>query len=77
MDYINSSFFLNNYPDLDDQEPDKYPPTLIINLATCLGFNKNVFISVPYVPGLSEQFRRIFQHTSIQVIFKAATIPLK
>ena len=31
---------------------------------------ENILISVPYVPDLSEQFRRIFCHTNVQVIFK-------
>ena len=32
-----------------------------------LEVNKNVFSSIPYVPGLSEEFIRIFQHPSIEV----------
>ena len=29
-------------------------------------------ISIPHIPGLSGEFRRICQHTSVQVIFKDA-----
>ena len=31
---------------------------------------ENILISVPYVPGLSEQFWGIFHHTNVQVVFK-------
>ena len=54
------------------KESEKKPATPIINPDIPLEVKKNVFISVPYVPGLSEQFRRIFPHTSVQVIFKGA-----
>ena len=33
---------------------------------------KSLLISVPYVPGLSEEFRRIWHHTNVQVMFKGA-----
>ena len=32
--------------------------------------SKSKYISVPYYPGLSEEFRKIFQYTQIQVCFK-------
>ena len=31
---------------------------------------KVVFVSVPYIQGLSEEFRRIFQDSKVQIIFK-------
>ena len=54
------------------KESEKKPSTLTTNVDTFLDIKKNIFISVPYVPGLSDEFRRIFWHTSIQVIFKGA-----
>ena len=47
------------------KEPEKEPSTPIINQDTSLEVEKNVFTSIPYVPGLTEEFRRIFQHTSV------------
>ena len=49
------------------KEPEKKPLTSIINPDTYLAVKKNV-------PVLSEKFRRIFQHTSKQVIFKGVDI---
>ena len=57
------------------KDSEKKPETPIINTDTGLEVKNNVFISVPYVPGLSEEFKIIFQHTSVQVIFKGANTP--
>ena len=57
------------------EETEKKAATVIINLDTGLEHKKkkkNVFISVSYVPGLSEEFRRIFWNTSVQVSTKGA-----
>ena len=52
------------------KEIEKKLATPSINPDTGLEVKKNAFISFPYVPGLSEEFWRIFWHTSVQVIFK-------
>ena len=36
------------------------PTTPIVNPDTGLEMKKNIFISVPHVPGLSKEFRRFF-----------------
>ena len=46
------------------------PPTPIRNLEAILEIKKCVFSSVFHVPGLSAEFRRIFQYTGTKVIFK-------
>ena len=67
MDYIHRGLLKNNYSDWMIKETEKKPTTPIRNQDTGLEVKKNVFISVP---GLSEEIRRIFWHTSVQVIFK-------
>ena len=57
---------------MDDQKTWKETTDSIINPDTALEVEKNVFIPVPYVPGLSEEFRSIFQNTSVKVFFKGA-----
>ena len=54
------------------KELEKKPAMSIANTDTGSEVNKNIIISVPYVPGLNEEFRRSFGYTSVQVIFKAA-----
>ena len=51
---------MNGYPKWMIKEPEKKPSTPIINLESGLEIKKSWLISVPYVPGLSEKFRRIF-----------------
>ena len=63
-------------------EPEMKPLTPFMNHDTGLEAKNNVFISVPYIPGFSEEFRRpyvtgfseefrrILLHTSVWVIFK-------
>ena len=36
---------------------------------------KELFISVPYIPGLSEEFRRIFKDAKVQVMLKGCDTP--
>ena len=54
------------------KESEEKQATPIINPDAGLDIKKNVFISVPFVPCLSEEFRSIFQHTSVPVIFNGA-----
>ena len=42
------------------KDPEKKPPTSIINPDTGIQVKKNLVISVSYVSGFSEEFRRIF-----------------
>ena len=57
MDYY---LLKNIYTDWMIKESEKKPATAIINLDTGLEVKKKVFISVPHVSRLSEEFRRIF-----------------
>ena len=36
---------------------------------------KRFYISVPYFPGLSESFKKIFKYTPVQVCFKGVNTP--
>ena len=56
------------------KESEKKPATPITNPDTSLEVKKSAFISVPYVPGLSEDFRRVIQHVSVQDVFNGANI---
>ena len=60
MDYFHRILFKNHYPDWMITELEKKPATPVINPDTGLHVKKDIFISVPYVPGLCEEFRRIF-----------------
>ena len=52
------------------KEPEKKTSTPIKNPETGLEIKKSVFISVPYFPAFSEEFRKIFNYISVQVNFK-------
>ena len=52
------------------KEQERKPSSPILNPETGLETRKKVFISVPYIHGLSEMFRRIYEFTGVQVIFK-------
>ena len=56
------------------KEPGKKPLTPIINPNNSLELKEIVYITIPYVPGLSEELRKIFKHTSVQVIYKGGHI---
>ena len=61
----------NNYPQglINKQDrSDKSGP--LIHPDTGQEVNKQLFISVPYFPGLSESFKKIFRYTTLQVCFK-------
>ena len=59
MDYHHNVFLKNNYPDWISKESEKKPVAPPVNPDTGIEVKKNIFISVAYVPGLSEEFRRI------------------
>ena len=58
MDHLHGVLLKNNYPDWVIKEFEKKQITPIIN--SDIGLEKNIFISVLYIPGLSGEFRRIF-----------------
>ena len=60
MDYLHWVLLKNNFPDWILKDLEKKPTTPIVNPDTGLEINKNIFMSVPYIPGLSVEFRRIF-----------------
>ena len=59
MDYLYRVLLKNSYQDWIIKNTEK-KPTTTKNHDTGLEVNKNIFISVPYVHGCSEEFRRIF-----------------
>ena len=64
--------FLKTNTQIEWSKNLKKNPAHIINPDTGLEVKKNVFISVPYVPDLGEELRRISQYSSLQAIFKGA-----
>ena len=62
---------IKNYLEWMITEPKKKTFTPILDSETCLEIKEIIFNSVPYVPGLSEEFRRIFHYTYAKVIFKS------
>ena len=71
MEHLNKVLCYNNYPQwminqrgkLDKQDP-------LIHPETGNEIKKWFYISVPYFPGLSESYKKIFKYTPIQVCFK-------
>ena len=71
MEHLNKVFCYNNYPQwiinqwgkLDKQDP-------LIHPETGNEIKKQFYISVPYFPGLSESYKKIFKYMPIQVFFK-------
>ena len=71
MEHLNRVLHYSNYPQwLIDKwgKSDKHDP--IIHPETGVEIQKCFYISVPYFPGLSESYKKIFKHTPIQVCFK-------
>ena len=69
MDLLHQILVKNNYPDWIIIEPEEKPPTPMINQETGVKVKKIILISVLYVPRLNKEFRRIFHHTNVQIIF--------
>ena len=67
MDYLHRVLCRNNYPYRFLKKPNARPQ---VDQTTIQVTTKELFISVPYIPGLSEEFRRIFKDTKVQVILK-------
>ena len=71
VEHLGKVLCYNNYPQwlIDKQgKSDKSSP--LIHPDTGQEVKKLFFISVPYFPGLSESFKKIFRYTTIQVCFK-------
>ena len=70
-EHLNRVLHYNNYPQWMINKwgkSDKSSP--LIHPETGHEIKKQFFISVPYFPGLSEAFKKIFKYTAIQVCFK-------
>ena len=71
IEHLNKVLHYNNYPQwmikqwgkLDKQDPLIYPET-------GNEIKKWFYISVPYYPGLSESYKKIFKYMPVQVCFK-------
>ena len=59
MDYLHRILLKNSYAEWGIKSLERKPTTSTKNSDTGLEVNKNIFISVPYVPGLSEEFSHI------------------
>ena len=71
MEHLSKVLHYNNYPQWMIDKwgiSDKSGP--LIHPATGHEIMKQFFISVPYFPGLSESYKKIFKYTAIQVCFK-------
>ena len=69
--HLNRVLCYNNYPQWIINKwgkSDKQDP--IIHPETGFEIKKRFYISVPYFPGLSESYKKIFKYTPIQVYFK-------
>ena len=64
MDNLHS-VLKNNYPYWIIKESEKKPESPITNSDTGLEVKKNVYISVPYVPGLVKILKNTYQCTSL------------
>ena len=70
-EHLNRVLRYNNYPQwMIDKwgKSDKHDP--LIHPETGVEIQKHFYISVPYFPGLSESYKKIFKYTLIQVCFK-------
>ena len=71
MDYLNKVLHLKSYPDwflkksYNNQHADQTPSQET---------SKEAFVLVPYIQGLSEEFRKMFKNTQVQIIFKGCNI---
>ena len=72
VDYLNKVLCRNSYPDGFLKNT---------NIRSCMDQSsthettKEAFLSVPYIQGLSKEFRRIFKDTEVRIIFKGYNTP--
>ena len=71
VEHLGKVLCYKNYPQwLIDKRGRAEKSGLLIHLDTRQEVKKKFFISVPYFPGLSESFKKIFRYTTLQVCFK-------
>ena len=71
VEHLGKVLHYNNYPQwLIDKQGRSEKSGPLIHPDTGHEIKKQFFISVPYFPGLSESFKKIFRYTTIQVCFK-------
>ena len=71
IEHLGKVLCYNNYPQwLIDKWGKSEKSGPLIHPDTGHEVKKQFFISVPYFPGLSESFKKIFRYTTIQVCFK-------
>ena len=71
MEHLNKVLHYNNYPQwMIDKHGRSEQSGPLIHPETGNEIKKQFFVSVPYFPGLSESFKKIFKYMPIQVCFK-------
>ena len=71
IEHLGKVLHYNNYPQwLIDKWGKSEKSGPLIHHDTGLEIKKQFFISVPYFPGLSESFKKIFRYTTIQLCFR-------
>ena len=71
IEHLNWVLHYNNYPQwmINKQgKSNKFGP--LIHHDTGYEIKKQFYVSVPYFPGLSEAFKKIFKYMAVQVCFK-------
>ena len=67
MDHLNKVLCRHSYPDWFPKKLNHRPH---MNQATNQETTKESFVMVPYIQGISEEFRRTLKDTKVQIIFK-------
>ena len=76
MEHLNKVLHYNNYPQwMIDKHGRSEQSGPLIHPETGNEIKKQFFVSVPYFPGLSESFKKIFKYIPIQVCFKGVNTP--
>ena len=76
IDHLNKVLHYNNYPQwMINQRGKMEKQDPLIHPETGNEIQKWFYISVPYFPGLSESFKKIFKYTPVQVCFKGSQHP--
>ena len=73
LDYLHTVLHYNNYPEwMLNGRSRLNKPGPLIDPVSGNEVKKSIYVSVPYYPGLSEGFKRVFKYTCIQVCFKGS-----
>ena len=76
MEHLNRVLCYNNYPQwMIDKCGKSEQSGPLIHPETGNEIKKQFFVWVPYFPGLSESFKKIFKYTPVQVCFKGGEHP--